>query len=148
MSDKDVIHVLNDLIETSKDGQFGFNKCAARVNAPDLKDTLQRRATECESAAVELQALVVQHGGRPDNHGSVTGALHRGWVSVKDILSGNSDRAVLAECERGEDAALAHYRKAMQHPLPLDVRQVVERQMHGVQAHHDEIRALRDRVPA
>ncbi|MEF7612571.1 PA2169 family four-helix-bundle protein [Aquincola sp. MAHUQ-54] len=148
MNDRDLIDLLNDLIETSKDGEYGFTKCAERANAPALKETLQRRAADCARGAAELQTLVVQYGGKPEDSGTAMGALHRGWVSVKDVLSGNSDHAVLAECERGEDAALARYRKALREELPADVRQVLERQMTGVQANHDQIKALRDSTPA
>ena len=55
---------------------------------------------------------------------------------------------MLAECERGADTALAAYRKALKEELPAEVRQVLERQMQGVQANHDQIKALRDSTPA
>lgn len=74
----------------------------------------------------------------------MAGALHRGWVSVKSALSVHDDKAVLQECERGEDAAVARYRKALKATLPLDVRALVERQSQGAQRNHDEVRGLRD----
>lgn len=145
MSDRDVVSVLNDLIETCLDGDYGFAKCAERVNAEPLKDLMSRRAAGCRTAAEELQRLVVDHGGRPASHGTVLGVLHRGWVTAKDVLTADSDHAVLAECERGEDVALARYRKALQHDgLPEVVRSLIARQMAGVQAHHDEVKRLRD----
>jgi uncharacterized protein (TIGR02284 family) len=139
-----VIDVLNDLIENSKDGQYGFAKCAERVESAQLRATLAQRADDCAKAIAELQEMVVRHGGTPAEHGTVLGALHRGWVSVKDTLTGNSDHAVLEECERGEDAALARYRKALKEDLPADVRSLIERQMAGTQANHDEVKRLRD----
>ncbi len=142
--DKDLIDTLNDLIETAKDGQYGFSKCAERVQSVTLKATLQKRATGCRQAADELQQLVVQHGGEPSERGTVLGALHRGWVTMKDILTGDSDHAVLEECERGEDAALARYRKALKSDLPADIRELLTRQMAGAQANHDHVKALRD----
>lgn len=149
MNDRDVIGVLNDLIETSKDGEYGFAKSAERVKAPALKETLQRRSADCARGAAELQTLVVRFGGKPEEGGSAAGALHRGWVSIKEALTrGSGDHAVLEECERGEDTALAAYRKALKEELPAEVRQVLERQMQGVQANHDQIKALRDSTPA
>jgi uncharacterized protein (TIGR02284 family) len=76
------------------------------------------------------------------------GAVHRGWVSVKGTLSTYDDKAVLEECERGEDNAKARYTKALQKNLPANVRQVVERQMQGVQRNHDQVKALRDQLRA
>jgi uncharacterized protein (TIGR02284 family) len=148
MANDDVIDVLNDLIETSKDGEYGFKTCAERANDPQLKQIFSRRSADCAKGAQELQALVAQCGGKPEQRGSAAGAMHRGWVSVRDAVSGSSDQGVLDECERGEDLALASYRKALKQELPPQVRQVVERQMTGVQANHDQVKALRDQYRA
>ena len=148
MDNSEVVDVLNDLIETSKDGEYGFTTCAERATSVDLKQTFSSRASDCASGARELQALVVQHGGKAEDRGTVAGAVHRGWVSVRDALSGISDQAILDECERAEDVALSRYRKALKHELPATVRQVVERQTAGVQANHDQIKALRDGLRA
>ena len=141
---KEVVDVINDLIENAKDGQYGFAKCAERVKSLELRQTLQRRADGCASAVTELQSLVLQYGGEPADSGTVLGALHRGWVSVKDALTPDSDHSVLEEAERGEDAALGRYRKALKADLPADVRAVITRQMAGAQQNHDEVKRLRD----
>jgi uncharacterized protein (TIGR02284 family) len=149
MDNSEVVDVLNDLIETSKDGEYGFTTCSERATSVELKQTFLRRAGDCARGARELQALVVQYGGKAEDSGTMAGAVHRGWVSVRDALSGTSDQAILDECERGEDVALSRYRKALkQEGLPATVRQVVERQMAGVQANHDQIKALRDALRA
>ena len=142
--DKEVVSVLNDLIETAKDGEYGFAKCAERVKSGSIKETLQRRSADCRLAAQELRAVVAQYGGEPEDSGSVLGAMHRGWVSVKDALSVHSDHAVLEEAERGEDHALARYRKALKAELPDHVRALVQRQLAGAQANHDQVKVLRD----
>lgn len=145
MSHDDIVDTLNKLIETSKDGEFGFTACAQHVKSNDLKELFLRRANECRTAASELQTLVAEYGGKPDTSGSATGALHRGWVAVRGSLTGYSDHAMLEECERGEDAALARYRAALkEEALPEAVRAVVARQQLGVQANHDQIKRLRD----
>jgi uncharacterized protein (TIGR02284 family) len=142
------IGVLNDLIETCRDGEYGFNSCAEHCKTPELQQVFTARAGECRQGAQELQALVRQLGGEADDGGSATGALHRGWVAVKGTLAGYSDKAMLEECERGEDAALARYRDALKEDLPPTVRTVVERQYEGVKRNHDQIRTLRDRARA
>ncbi|MFZ2386242.1 MAG: PA2169 family four-helix-bundle protein, partial [Polaromonas sp.] len=59
-------------------------------------------------------------------------------------LSGHSDKSMLDECERGEDAAVARYRKALKQNLPSSIRTVLERQAQGARRNHDQVRALRD----
>ncbi|KNH06139.1 hypothetical protein BRCH_02141c [Candidatus Burkholderia brachyanthoides] len=126
-----VVLVLNDLVETSKDGEKGFLKAAEDTRDPSLKLLFQSRAEACSAGARELQELVQRLGGKPETGGSMAGALHRGYVDVKSTVTGHSDHAVLAECERGEDVAKKNYRQALDKDLPADVRAVVERQYSG-----------------
>jgi uncharacterized protein (TIGR02284 family) len=148
MSNDDIIDGLNDLIETSKDGEYGFRTSADYLRDPNIKQNFLSRAEECRQAAAELQALVVQLGGSAEDSGSAAGALHRGWVAVKGTLAGYSDKAILEETERGEDTALAAYREALEEPLPADVRAIVERQYEGVKRNHALVRSLRDQARA
>ncbi len=70
-------------------------------------------------------------------------------MAVRDSLTGYSDAAVLEECERGEDTALARYRKALKEDaLPPALRAVIERQLIGVQRNHDQVKLLRDQHKA
>ncbi|MBU1353355.1 MAG: PA2169 family four-helix-bundle protein [Gammaproteobacteria bacterium] len=144
LDNDDVVDVLNDLLESSRDGEYGFHASAEHAESGELKGILQRHSRECAAAAVELEHEIRRLGGDPASGGTVSGALHRGWVSVKTALSTNDDKAVLEECERGEDAAVARYRKALKANLPADIRALVERQSQGAQRNHDEVRALRD----
>ena len=144
----DVIDTLNDLLETCRDGEYGFRECAELTKAHEIKTILNQRSEDCRSGATELQSLIVQMGGEADEGGSASAAMHRGWVAVKGTLSGYSDYAMLDECERAEDVALAQYRKALKQTLPAKALTVVERQMQGVQRNHDQIKAKRDSLKA
>jgi uncharacterized protein (TIGR02284 family) len=140
--------ILNDLVETSKDGEQGFLTAAAKTKTAELPEVFLKRAQNYAKGAAELQQLILRLGGDPHKRGSIAGAVHRGWVSLKAVASGRTDLAILEECERGEDVAKAHYRKALELKLPDDVRSIVQRQYDGVQRNHDQIRDLRDRYRA
>jgi hypothetical protein len=92
MNHDDVIDTLNDLIETSKDGEYGFVACAEHMSNANTKQLFVRRAAECRAAAAELQALVVRLGGSAEDSGSVAGAAHRGWVAVRARLPATPTR--------------------------------------------------------
>ena len=147
MSDK-VISILNDLVETSKDGEQGFRASAEDTKNAELRRVFMDRAENCAKGAADLQQLIQRLGGKPQERGSIAGAVHRGWVNLKSAASGRSDLAILEECERGEDVAKARYRKALDETLPEDVRPIVQRQYEGVQRNHDQVRDLRDRYRA
>lgn len=148
MTDDNTIDTLNDLIETSKDGEYGFRTSSENVDSDELRQLFVRRADECGQAARDLQAEVVKLGGSADDSGSMAGAAHRGWVAVKGTLTGYTDLAILEETERGEDVALESYRDALAQGLLPDVRSMVERQQEGIKRNHAQIRALRDQARA
>ena len=143
------ISILNRLVETSKDGEKGFATAAEDTKNPELKSIFRKRSQDCARGATELQQLIASYGGKPEEGGSVTGALHRGWVNLRSAVSTRDDLAILEECERGEDVAKAAYRKALEDDsLTADERNVVQRQYDGVVRNHDQIRDLRDRYKA
>jgi uncharacterized protein (TIGR02284 family) len=138
--------ILNDLIETSKDGEMGFRTSADNAKDPELKELFRRRADDCARGAAELQSIVAQMGKQPERSGSVAGAVHRGWVNIKASMSTQDDLSILEEVERGEDVAKASYRKALDSDdLSPDARAIVQKQYDGVLRNHDQMRALRDR---
>jgi uncharacterized protein (TIGR02284 family) len=148
---KEAISVLNDLIETCKDGQEGFKTCAEDIKNPELKNLFIQRSADCASAAAELQATVRSLGGDPETSTSVSGDLHRRWVDVKSMFTGKDEEAVLNEAERGEDHAKKAYKKALEkinEDNLVSIRDTVERQYHGVQRNHDQVKALRNQARA
>ncbi len=149
MADNDeIISTLNDLIEVSKDGEEGFRSSAEHVDEPQLKTFFLRRSHEVATSVQELQDLVRALGGEPASSTSLGGALHRRWIAIKTALTSNDTVAVLNETERGEDVALAAYRKAAEKDLPTHIRFVVVRQLEGAKRNHDQVKQLRDAARA
>jgi uncharacterized protein (TIGR02284 family) len=144
MNNDRIVSVLNDLIETSRDGVEGFRTCAEDVKDPALKTYFLNRAQGCEEAIRELSAQVRQYGGDPDTTGSATGALHRTWLDLKTAITSGDNLAVLEECERGEDTAVRAYENALNEELPPDLRALIQRQYEGAKENHDEVRQMRD----
>jgi uncharacterized protein (TIGR02284 family) len=142
---KTIAHVLNSLIETCKDGQEGFRSASEDVSNNALKNFFHELSIERGRFGTELQRLVVTLGEDAESGGSVPGSLHRGWIDLKSALSSGDEYAILAECERGEDSAVAEYRDALEHDeLPESVHDVILRQYLGVKESHDRVRDLRD----
>ncbi len=144
MADNDhVISVLNNLIETCKDGQNGFQTAAEGVKRSDLKSLFGQYAQQRAQFAGELQSEVLRLGSDPEKTGSVAATLHRGWINIKSTVTGEDETAVIAECERGEDSAVANYKDALADAnLPADIRSIVERQAAQVKDAHDRVRNL------
>lgn len=140
----ELISCLNGLIEVCKDGQEGFKEAAEGVERSDLKSLFYEFSQQRAQFAGELQELVRTLGGDPENSGSVSGALHRGWMNLKSAITGQDEQAILNECERSEDVAKDAYRAALEHLLPANVLGIAQTQYASIQAAHDRIKAIRD----
>jgi uncharacterized protein (TIGR02284 family) len=137
------IATLNNLIETCRDGQQGFEAAAEGVKNGELKKLFETYSQQRRQFAGELQGEVRRLGGDPERTGSLAATLHRGWINIKSAVTGEDEAAVISECERGEDSAVKNYQDALNYEqLPADLRSIVERQLTQVREAHDRIRSL------
>lgn len=144
---KNTVEILNDLIETLRDGQHGYKTAADDVEAPELAQMFNRYSEQRAEFVTELQTRVRSLGADVEESGSVAGSMHRGWINIKSALSTNEPHAVLAEAERGEDAAVDDYEKALSNEdLDLASRDIITRQYQEVKSAHDKVKQLRDGI--
>lgn len=141
-SNDEVISTLNNLIETSRDGQNGFQTAAEGVKNPDLKSLFYSYSQERARFVGELQDEVRRLGGDPETTGSIAATLHRGWINIKSAVTGGDEGSIISECERGEDSALKNYNAALEVDVPANIRSIIERQYVQVKSAHDQIRSL------
>jgi uncharacterized protein (TIGR02284 family) len=143
-SNDSVILTLNGLIEVCRDGQEGFKEAAEGTAHADLKTLFYSFSQQRAEFTGILQELVRSLGGTPENTGSFSGAVHRGWMDIKSAVLGKDDAAILNECERGEDFAKEAYVGAAAKTLPANIADVVAQQSHAILATHNRIKELRD----
>ncbi len=146
----DTISTLNSLIETCKDGQEGFRLAAEAISGDeDLKAFLFSCSLQRSKFAGVLQNEAINLGEpEPAERSTVTAALHRGWINIKSVVTNRDNHAILAECERGEDSAVAEYRKALKAGLSSSLEETVNRQFQEVLATHNSVKGLRDQLAA
>ena len=134
-----------ELVETLKDGERGFADSAEKLRDgehPEWATVLQRLSEQRAGFRREIVELGHDYGDDVDESGSVAAALHRGWISLKDALTGDDPEAVLKAALTGEDHAVSEYEDALKMDLSAGFREVVVRQQAAVVAARDEVKAL------
>lgn len=139
--------VAKDLVETLKDGERGFLAAAEKLRDSDhapWATTLQRLSEQRAGFRREIVALGHKYDDDVDESGSAAAAVHRGWIALKDALTGDKPESILGAVVTGEDHAVSEYEKALEQDLSAGFRDVVVRQHGAVVAARDEVKALQD----
>jgi uncharacterized protein (TIGR02284 family) len=144
------IDVINDLIKINNDRVAGFEKAGTDLKGDDngLIAVFNRLAGESRQYVVELTDIAQQYGGEATEGTSTSGDLHRAWIDIKATFTGSDRLAILNECERGEDAAKAAYRDALdpENELSPELAQVLQIQQQGITEGHNLVKSLRDQA--
>jgi uncharacterized protein (TIGR02284 family) len=144
---KETIEILNDLVAINNDRITGYERALdeTREKDGDLKTLFTSMIDESRKIRLDLATEVQSLGGEYDRGTTASGKLYRAWMDVKAVFTGHDRHTVLANCERGEDAAQRAYKEALQeNNLPAYMRTLIETQKQTLKASHDKVKALRD----
>ena len=138
--------VAKELVETLKDGEKGFASAADKLrdsDHPEAAATFQRLSEQRAGFARDIVAMGHEYGDDVDKGGTATAALHRGWLALKDALTGDDASGVIGAAVTGEDHAVSEYEKALdEDDLSDGFRALVQQQHTAVVAARDEVKAL------
>jgi len=145
---KEMESVLLDVIKSLQDGQKGFGEIGEHLKDDMLKRYFLAESLKRANFRAELENEL-HRAGMADvvESGTVSGALHRVWAGLKARLGGG-DHTLLETAEQGEDEAKKAYKDALEHDLPLPVRQLLTEQQAHILCSHDYVRAHRDALAA
>lgn len=138
------VSVLNSLITTTIDSANGFEEAAKDARSDQFKSMFQQFATERRQCVNQLQQVVRQLGGDPEDDGSTAAAMHRAWLNLKDAVTGDSDKQIVEEVENGEDYIKGKYETALQDDrLSVQAKSIIEEAFRSVREGHDRASQLK-----
>jgi uncharacterized protein (TIGR02284 family) len=139
--------IVNDLVRINNDRIEGYDHAIKEAKAEDndLRSTFERMKRESVKYREELSDLARQLGSEPEKGTRTAGKIYRVWMDLKASFTGNNRKAVLENCEFGEDATQRAYKTALSdNDLTPEVRQIVAQQQQSLRVAHDTIRDMRD----
>lgn len=146
-NDDKAIAALNSLIHAGRDAEQGYMAAADAVAEPELIQMFAEFALERAKFVVELKHRVKTLRAEPADNGTLAGEAHRAWTGLRAIFETNEPHAILVECERGEDISVLAYREALaERDIDPQTRGLIQRQYEQVQAAHDRVRQLQQRL--
>jgi len=143
-----LIEVLNDLVKINNDRIAGYDRAISESKDldVDLKAVFEGMMKESEQYKSELVSQIQAMGGEVTNDTTLSGKVYRAWMDVKATFSGASRKAILENCEFGEDAWRRAYEAALSSDAEMsaDVRQLITGQYNSEKTSHDLIKKYRD----
>ncbi|MEJ7778738.1 MAG: PA2169 family four-helix-bundle protein [Daejeonella sp.] len=147
MESKEQTGVLNDLILINNDRIEGYQRAKEELKDgnEDLKSLFTDMIAESHTLKMQLATEVAASGEDIEQGTTNSGKIYRVWMDVKAAFTGHDRKAVLANCEFGEDAAQKAYDMAIKEDgLPGHILSLISQQKTTLRASHDKIKALRD----
>ena len=147
METKESTGVLNDLILINNDRIEGYQTAKEELKEgnEDLKALFTAMIGESHTLKLALATEVSVMGEDIEEGTTNSGKIYRVWMDVKAAFSGHDRKAVLENCEFGEDAAQKAYQMALgEDDLPGHIRTMLSDQKATLRLSHDKIKALRD----
>ena len=126
---------LNELIEKNMNAKDGYSKATDIVENDTIKNFFNDRAVERARFVKELRSEVWDNNEIPNNSGTVTGEIHRSWMSLKSAFSSNDEEAMLEETIRGEKASLEEYNEILSETtLPSSTMTMLSEQRNAIKS--------------
>ena len=138
------ISTLNTLIATTIDSVTGYENSAKNIGNQRFAEIFRERANERQQVVEQLRAEVRRLGGNPEDDGSFMGKTHQRFEDMKAAITGQDEKAIINEVERGEDYLKEKFETALKgDTLSGESRSVVERCYQSVRSGHDQMSQLK-----
>ena len=140
----DEISTLNTLIATTIDSVTGYENSAKDIDNQRFAQIFRERANERQQVVEQLRNEVRRLGGNPEDDGSFLGKAHQRFEDLKAAVTGQDEKAIINEVERGEDYLKEKFETALNSDtLSGESRSVVERCYQSVRSGHDQMSQLK-----
>ena len=138
------ITTLNTLIATTIDSVTGYENSAKDIDNQRFAEIFRKRAGERQQVVEQLRSEVRRLGGNPEDDGSFLGKTHQRFEDLKAAVTGQDEKSIINEVERGEDYLKEKFETALNSDvLNGESRSVVEHCYQSVRSGHDQMSQLK-----
>ena len=134
---------LEKILKRNIEGYRGYTLAAEDISNENFKNFLENYAERRKQFIDEIEETLKKHDMNTVDGTSFLGDMHRAFIKIRESVSSNKDKAILAECARGESMALSDYDKVLQsNDLPEHVLELVLKQRDKIMAAEKTMREL------
>ncbi|MBC7769222.1 MAG: PA2169 family four-helix-bundle protein [Phycisphaerales bacterium] len=140
---RDDIEALNDITKILIDGSALYQKAGELADDANASTAIADVTSERRALCSEFQNQVRTLGGDPADDGTVLGASHKGFMSLRSLVD-NDTKTAVSEVERGEDYLRDEIKKRLEDKtLSPQVQAFLNDALSRIRSGHDRISALK-----
>ena len=111
MEKEEVSKNIKTLVGKNMDMYKEYLRAAEFAKDMHLRDYLIDQATDRKDFAENLMEILAinDYDLKVEATESLGASIHRGWINLKSILTGTSDKQILEECINGDRASIKEY---------------------------------------
>ncbi|AUX41565.1 hypothetical protein SOCE26_029860 [Sorangium cellulosum] len=128
---KDVIEVLNDLIQLDRDAIASYEQAIKACEHVQTREMLARFRDDHARHVVDLSAHVVAIGGVAAQDRDLKGKIIEGFTAITSV----GDHSALLAMRGNEELSNRYYEAALNETLTTEARAIVERNYGDEQRH-------------
>jgi uncharacterized protein (TIGR02284 family) len=142
------VDVLQELNQFVNDRIEGYKHAADLTKDPAHRSYYSDLINQSRQFSNEINSTISSFGGSPEKGTTTKGKLYRGWMDVKDTVTGRDEESVIESNIYGEEWAQKAYNDALKHKteLPSNVVQMVEKQKQASLATCQKLRQMKKSV--
>lgn len=138
---------LRELIIINNDRYEGYQKALEQTTDTDLNTLFSKFSSQSKTYASGLRTLIPSSEEEPARGETrLSGKFHRAWMDIKNALTTNDRKAILASCEYGEDVTKKAYENVLEDRADMAPNSVaiIQNQYDHLLDSHNKIKKLRD----
>lgn len=138
------ISTLNGLIATTFDSVDGYTEAAKNSESGRFITLFNERAVERQAVITSLRSEVTRLGGEAEDDGTMLAGAHRMFLNLKSVVTGQDEKAIIDEVEKGEDHIKAKFDKAMgDNELSPETKHTISECYASIKQGHDQMRDIK-----
>ena len=141
-SDEDALAAVRKLLAVCRERAMGLRAASQGASMGCFRTVFARVARQRAQLGEELAREVVRLGDDPEGSGPIVTQLRGAWLDVSAALARQDDLALIAACERADEATRRSFDDTLRRDLPPRVEAVVRRQRDTIADAIDHFRSI------
>jgi uncharacterized protein (TIGR02284 family) len=138
---KEVVSDVNHLLEICNERIEGYKNAAKNVKDAELKSVFEKYAQQTKKFQQELLPFSDKATGEEAGT-RVIADTWRVWMDMKAALTDGSRESLVNASITGEEAAIRNYEDELDEDIPMDLRNIIERQLSEIKSAYNHIKTF------